>query len=589
MTDPQNSTPDAPEPATIPIGPDVAALLADYVLAAEVGPHQPVLAEYLARLPSITQRERFVDLIDEVAFAGRHLPLRLRPQLVLAERYELIEPIGAGGMGQVWRANDRRLDREVAVKVLSVAAAATVDLDRLVAREGQLLAKLSHPGVVRVQDTGQDEQHRFLVMELVGGMALDDVIDRLRERRGILGRPLLGADALALVGTAGIGRRAVLDGGESWSRAAAKILIELLRTLEATHGVGVVHRDLKPGNVRLTGGAFPVLLDFGIGFQADRLQGTQTAELFGTAQYAAPEQWAGAEGVGTHTDVYQAGLVLYELLTLQRCFGRSSPIETLRAVRDARYQRPRELDRSIDPRLEACVLRAIEVDPARRYPSAEAFRADLEAFLAGQIPAAAARGAKVSWRVRAFTRRHVRSLSMAAAALIGAGGLWLLRGEPRLTVAVVDDHSVQVETSVAARLTGFLMGQDARGDIYCMPMRFDNGVVRDLPVGKTTVEVDLGPAGKQFTAVRLSTCVELAGDAESQRTFRAMAETLEQARLAVERREGEWLPAPHLRAQFLAGRGAGAVDVPVEQLFTAGEWSRHGLQGRVVDLPRPPS
>ncbi|MBL8728334.1 MAG: serine/threonine protein kinase [Planctomycetes bacterium] len=584
MTDPQQRSL-AVSARTKPLGPDVAALLADYLLAAEVGP-VPVLTEFLARLPSAAERERFVGLIDEAAFAGRQLPLRLRPQRVLADRYELIEPIGSGGMGQVWRANDRRLDCDVAVKVLS-AAATTLDLDRLVAREGQLLARLSHPGVVRVVDTGHDGQQRFLVMELVGGMALDDVVDRLRERRHELARSLRGADVLALVGTAAVGRTAVLDGSESWSVAATKILIELLRTLEATHGVGVVHRDLKPGNVRLTGGGFPVLLDFGIGFRADRQQGPQTAELFGTAQYAAPEQWAGAAGVGMHTDVYQAGLVLYELLTLQRCFGGTSPIETMRAVRDASYQRPRELDRSIDPRLEACVLRAIEVDPARRYASAVACRSDLEAFLAGQIPSAAAATAKWSWRVRAGARRHRRSLSMAAAALVGAGALWLLRGEPAPGVQWAAAQTVTVDVPGPARMTGFLIGRNERGEVYCSSLRFGADVARAVPAGRTAV--DLQPVGdaQRFADIAVSTLFADDGDADAQRRFAAVVQTMDRVRRAIEAREGEWLPEAEFRAHFLAGRGGAAVEVPVAALFADGAWTAHGLQGRVVARPSP--
>jgi hypothetical protein len=545
-----------------------------------------VLTEYLARLPSGDERERFVGLIDEVAFAGRHLPLRLRAQQVLADRYELIEVIGSGGMGQVWRANDRRLDHDVAVKVLSVAAAATLDLDRLVAREGHLLAKLSHPGVVRVVDTGHDEQHRFLVMELVGGMALDDVVDRLRERRQELGRPLRGADALALVGPADLGRTTVLDGTEPWSVAAAKILIELLRTLEATHGVGVVHRDLKPGNVRLTGGGFPVLLDFGIGFQADRLQGTQTAELFGTAQYAAPEQWAGAGGVGMHTDVYQAGLVLYELLTLQRCFGRSSPIETLRAVRDARYQRPRELDRSIDPRLEACVLRAIEVDPVRRYASAVAFRSDLEAFLAGQIPAAAAASAKWSWRVRAGARRHRRSLSMAAAALMGAGALWLLRGEPAPGVQLAA-QTLTVDAQGSKRMAGFVSGHNGDGETFCSSLRFGAEIAREVPAGKSEVPLDPVGDARPFVDILVSTFFVDADDAAAQQRFEGVARAMERVRRTVESRDGAWLTEAEFRAEFAPGRGGPGVAVPVAQLFTSGEWAANGLQGRVVARLHP--
>ncbi|MBX3463514.1 MAG: serine/threonine protein kinase [Planctomycetes bacterium] len=579
--------------SSAPVAPDATALLAEYLLQAEIGP-PPVLADYLALLPSPAAREHFVDLVDAAGFVARHLPLRLRPQLLLAGRYELIEAIGSGGMGQVWRAHDRKLDCEVAVKVLNVAAAAAVDLDRLVAREGRLLARLSHPGAVRVLDTGHDEEHRFVVMELVVGMSLDAVIDRLRERRRVSGRALRGSDVLGLVGPAGPGRTAVVAAGESWSRVAAMVVAELLRTLEAVHGVGVVHRDLKPGNVRLTGGGAPVVLDFGIGLHADRAPGTRTSELFGTAQYAAPEQWAGAAGVGAHTDVYQAGLVLYELLTLQRCFASTSPIETLRAVRDARYRRPRELDRGIDARLEACVLRALEVEPARRYASAAAFRADLEAFLAGQVPVAARAQARWSWQVRAFARRNRHQLALAGALLVGIAATALWRPPSGLDVewvAAGAGQGLQLRLTVPenTRVSGFVRGRDRHGEMRCAPLAFgDQGdqLVLDLPAGQSEVPIrTIGDAG-QLDDVEVSLC-RPEGDGAEAKEFDLMLEGMQRNRRTIEQRDGEPLLEAEFRAQFGSGRGAAALAAPVESMFRAGTWSASGLQGRVVARPKP--
>ncbi|MBL9078208.1 MAG: serine/threonine protein kinase [Planctomycetes bacterium] len=580
MTDPDAATVRAEPPRDDRIG----ELLAEYLLAAEIGP-RPELQEFLARLTGPADRERFVELLDQVAFAGRHLPLRLRPELVLADRYELIEPIGSGGMGQVWRAHDRTLDLHVAVKVLSVAAAAAVDLDRLVQREGKLLAKLSHPGVVRVLDIGHDEEHRFLVMELVPGVSLDGALDLLRERRRVLGRGLTAADVLALTGPPAPGRAAVLQGREPWAQTAAKVMIELLRTLEATHGTGVVHRDLKPGNVRWSGGGYPVLLDFGISLRADQEPGTRTSELFGTAVYAAPEQWRSAGEVGMHTDVYQAGLVLYELLTLERCFASSSPIETMRAVREARYRRPRELDPGIDPRLEACVLRAIEVEPTRRYASAAAFRDDLERYLAGEVPAAANASAKWSWHARAFVRRRRRPLALAAAALLGAAALWLAGGREPVAVRWVGDRTLTVEVAGAGRLAGFLAAIDANGDTWCAPLKFGDQLVRDVDAGE--VRLELGPEVERYRQVVASTFFAASGDPASQRELADVVPRLEQAQRSIDRHDGEWLPAPELKARFAAGRGTAASTLPVERLFVEGAWSANGMQ--VTVAARSPS
>jgi hypothetical protein len=598
------------EPDTIPFdaargprpGPSTAIelLLADYVHSLESGA-EPQLRDFLARLTSDDERRQFVDLLDQLSFADRHLPLRLRAQVVLNERYELLEPIGAGGMGRVWRAMDHKLGHEVAIKVLSLVAMASIDLDHLLEREGKLLAKLSHPGVVRVQDMGRDGEHRFLVMELVGGLALDDLVDRLQARRADHKQPLVAADLLRLVGPTPAGRSAVLAGDEPWPVAVTKILVEVLRTLEATHGVGVVHRDLKPGNVRITGGGYPVLLDFGISFVAGSTPGKMTAELFGTAQYSAPEQWQGKDNVGTHTDVYQAGLVLYELLTLHRCFTGESPIETMRAVRDARYQKPRELDRSIDPALEACVLRAMDVDPARRYATATAFREDLECCLRGEIPAAAAKLTTVSRQLRLFGRRHRGGLSLAAAALVGALGLWLVRGEPAPGVQWVSARTMAVDLADPATMVAFRIARDVGGACYCAPVFLGApdldpiggtapalGFARGLPAGRSEVSMyDVGD-GSQFTQSMVSTVFVAPDDASAQRRFTGLVQAMQSAHRLIVDRNGEWLPEAEFRSLFAAGRGGSSVEVPIERLFADGEWNANGLRGRVVAPPPGP-
>ncbi len=585
MNDPEATT--RSEPTPMPPATAIEALLAAYLLAAESGA-APRLQDYLVQLATLEQRDQFVDLLDQVAFAERHLPLRLEAQVVLSGRYELVEAIGSGGMGQVWKALDRKLGHHVAVKVLSLAATAALDVDHLVEREGKLLARLSHPGVVRIQDTGRDGEHRFLVMDLIGGDALDALIDRLLERRQQEARKLTAMDLLALVGPPPAGRDAVLVGNEAWPIAVTRIVIELLRTLEATHGVGIVHRDLKPGNVRIIGGGFPVLLDFGIGLATGVTPGRLTASMFGTVQYAAPEQWDGSERTGVHTDVYQAGVVLYELLTLQRCFRGETPIEMMRAVRDASYKKPRELDHDVAVGLEACVLRAMEVDPARRYRSAAEFRTDLERFLAGEIPHAAAPLATVSWRVRSFGRRHRRSLSLAAAALVGALGFWWMRGEPGPVQWVAAD-TVSVRLDEPAMLLAFRIARDVGGACWCAPLRLDDSqqgpargaFVRTLPAGTTKVSLH-DVADRSRLPGTVSTILVDPADAVARRRFDSVVEAMKRAGRLVEDRNGEWLPEKEFRELFSPGRGSGASGVPVDRLFAVGEWQANGLRGCVI-------
>lgn len=497
-------------------------------------------------------RDGGLDAISSALAPDERGPVPPEPSVPAAfGPWEVIRTVASGGMGSVHlvrRADDRGT---WALKVLR-ADAASDSLRRRFLVERQILERLAHPGIARLVDDGiGPDGLPWLVMEYVDGTPIDAHCDRAG---------LAVAERL-------------------------RLFLAVCDAVEHAHRVGVVHRDLKPGNVRWTGGGHPVLLDFGIGFRTDRPPGTRTSELFGTAPYAAPEQWADGSGVGPHTDVYQAGLVLYELLTLQRCFDGATPIETLRAIREARYRRPRELDPGIDEQLERCVLQAIEIDPARRYASARAFREDLERHLRGELPQAARPVARWSWHARAFARRHRSALAIAAAVLVGAAGVWFAsRGSPRVSI-VWDGRSIRIEAPAAGRIAGFLIGVDAHGEERSRPLDFGRSVVRDVPAGVTTI--DLGAGLESFRDVLVSALFAAHGDDEVERRFAAAVAPLEQARREVEQREGQWLPATNLRAQFLAGRGAAASSLPVEALFVPGAWADAGLQGVVVG--RPPS
>lgn len=405
--------------------PDFEALLAEYLFDRE-GKTPPSLQHYLARLPAVADREAFVDLVQQMSYAEQRLGLRLQPEIVLGGRYVLIEAIGSGGMGQVWKARDQKLQRVVAIKVLNLAATASFDVDHMVEREGKLLARLSHPGIVRVQDTGTDGEHRYLVMDLAGGRSLDEVLAELGERkhRG----PLTGADLLGLVGAAAPGRAPLVDADDPWPTVVAKIMVELLRTLEAAHGVSVVHRDLKPANVRITGGGWPVLLDFGISFTMSQVPGALTKAMCGTLQYFAPEQWDSTMRVDFRTDVYQAGLLLYELLVFRRCFPDDNTGAVMTAARTGTYLRPREIDPEVDRVLESGALKAMEVRPERRYQTAEAFRVDLQRHLDGARRKQRIDFEGAMWNLRRFARKRRVGLLTTAAATVAAVAGFALSG-----------------------------------------------------------------------------------------------------------------------------------------------------------------
>lgn len=548
----------------------------------------PTAEAYAAGFADERERQRFLDALQQLEFAERHLPRPLESHTVLSQRYELLEAIGCGGMGQVWRAHDRKLGHDVAIKVLNLLATTALDVDRLVEREGRLLARLSHPGVVHVQDVGRDGDHRFLVMELVGGVALDEIIDRLRAGGAAAGGPT-ASGLLDLLGPAEPGRVALLQGDESWPVAVARVLVELLRTLEATHGVGIVHRDLKPGNVRLRGGGAPVLLDFGMGLANGSSPGRLTGGMFGTACYCAPEQWIGAELVGVHTDVYQAGVVLYELLTLERCFQEGSPAELMHAIRDGRFRPPRTLVPGLDPRLEACILHAMDVEPGRRYRSARAFREDLERFLAGDLPHAAEPLRTWSWRLRASVRRHRRGLMLGAAAGLGAMVVlaWPAAAGPRVQFG--SGGSLVVELSSPAMMLAFRVARDADGAAWCAPVELRTGgdaakaaLAQPLPAGASDVTLaDVGDATRVAASIVSTVFVDAADDAAKARFERLLA-AMQKARTIVEDRLGAWLSEAEFMALLQPARGGGAVALEPAELLAPGVWQRAGLRGIVL-------
>lgn len=261
----------------------------------------------------------------------------------LADRYVLGEPIASGGMAQVWRGKDEVLGREVAIKVLHEQLAADEKLFERFQREAVTAARLSHPGVVRVFDTGVEAGTCYIVMELYEGPTL---ADRLAEAT-----PFDPATATDIA-------RAVLGG------------------LAHAHGHGIVHRDVKPANVLIAGGHIKVA-DFGIAKAAFAGELTTTGELLGTARYLAPEQVEGGEA-DARADLYAVGVLLYEMLTGRVPFEAETMIAeaTMRLTSDPRP--PSDLRAGIPRDLEKVVLRALARDPEDRFATAQEMRAALE-------------------------------------------------------------------------------------------------------------------------------------------------------------------------------------------------------------------
>src|ERR1700759_2458675 len=268
---------------------------------------------------------------------------------VLADRYELEELVGTGGMSSVFRAHDRLLDRKVALKVLHQQYSDDDDYVEGFRREARAVAGLSHPNIVTVIDRGEHEDRQFIVFEYVEG----ENLKRLIERRG----PAPVTTALQLG-------------------------METARVLSFAHQQALVHRDVKPQNVLLNGDGAAKVTDFGIARSLDVQHGmTQTGTVLGTSDYIAPEQAQG-QRVDEHTDVYSLGVVLYELLTSEVPF----PGENFVAVAMRHINEPpppiRDKRPDVPPRVEAAVQKAMAKRPEDRFPTMAAFCAELDACLA---------------------------------------------------------------------------------------------------------------------------------------------------------------------------------------------------------------
>ncbi len=267
---------------------------------------------------------------------------------IIADRYELKEVVGTGGMSSVYRARDRLLERTVALKVLHEHYSADEDYVERFRREARAAAQLTHPGIVTVIDRGEQDGRQFIVFEHVSGETLKDVV--LREGR----LPI---------------------------RRAVELALEVAIALQFAHERGLVHRDVKPQNVLLNGDGRAKVTDFGIAREVDVEQSmTQTGTVLGTSHYLAPEQARG-ETVDEKSDVYALGAVLFELLTGEVPFpGDNFVTVAMKQIHEQPHD-VRELRLDVPPRVAAAVARALEKDPARRFPTMRDFANELKACL----------------------------------------------------------------------------------------------------------------------------------------------------------------------------------------------------------------
>jgi serine/threonine-protein kinase len=275
---------------------------------------------------------------------------------LLGGRYQLGEVLGYGGMAEVHRGRDQRLGRDVAVKVLRADLARDPGFQMRFRREAQNAAALNHPAIVAVYDTGEESDGAtplpYIVMEYVSGQTLKEV---LAEEHKLM------------------------------PERALEITADVCAALDFSHRNGIVHRDIKPGNVMLTPTGTVKVMDFGIAraVTSGTATMTQTSAVIGTAQYLSPEQARG-ESVDARSDVYSTGCLLYELLTGQPPFTGDSPVSVAyQHVREDPIP-PGQVNPDVTPTIDAIVLKAMAKNPANRYQSAGDMRADLLRAAAGR-------------------------------------------------------------------------------------------------------------------------------------------------------------------------------------------------------------
>lgn len=269
---------------------------------------------------------------------------------VAGGRYQLRDLLGEGGMASVYLAYDAALDRQVAIKTLHTELGREQSFRERFRREAQAVAKLSHTNIVSVFDTGEDELDGalmpYIVMEYVEGQPLGSVLQSDIRQYGAM-----PADR------------------------ALKVTADVLAALETSHEMGLVHRDIKPGNVMMTKRGVVKVMDFGIAraMQSGVTSMTQTGMVVGTPQYLSPEQALG-RGVDARSDLYSVGIMLFQLLTGRLPFEADSPLAIAYAHVQEEPVAPSSINRSVTPAMDALVARALKKNPNERFPSAAAMR-----------------------------------------------------------------------------------------------------------------------------------------------------------------------------------------------------------------------
>jgi serine/threonine protein kinase/Tfp pilus assembly protein PilF len=330
---------------------------------------------------------------DDVVPASQKKAARAAEFLGELGDYELLEEVGRGAQGVVFRARQKSLNRTVALKVISLGQWASKAHLKRFRLEAEAAARLEHPGIVPIHEVGERDGSCYFSMKFVEGGQLDEVAKR---------------EPMPI-------------------RRAVELMAKVARIAHYAHEHGILHRDIKPGNILLDGKGEPHLTDFGLARLVESESTvTRTLEVLGTPSYMAPEQAVGNNAaIGRVTDVYGLGAVLYQLLTGQPPFAGGTTYETIKLLLDTEPRQPRLLNPKIDRDLSTICLKCLEKDPKRRYSSALALAEDLEHWLKHEP--ILARHTGIFTRGRKWVRRNPTSALLAASlvALAAAAG-WIV-------------------------------------------------------------------------------------------------------------------------------------------------------------------
>jgi serine/threonine protein kinase len=403
-------------------------LLADEFLARRKGGERPTIQEYCDRHPELAGEIRDVfeavlmveDLKpgpDEVSGSVGESAQVDGKRLRQVGDYRILGEIGRGGMGVVYEAEQQALGRRVALKVLPRTSAGDGSAQVRFQREAKAAARMHHTNIVPVFDVGQDGEHLYYAMQLIHGQGLDLVIDDLKRLRAqSTAVPATGEKAgersiaaslvagqfekenLAVAGPGDISATAAFEGsapssamlpGQSdistatgnragYFRSVAQIGVQTAAALSYAHSRGIIHRDIKPGNLILDTTGNVWVTDFGLAKTGDGGM-THTGDILGTVRYMSPERFRGQCDV--RADVYALGMTLYELLTLKPAYASGDRLKLIELIRQSEATSPRSIDGRIPRDLETIVMKAIDRDAKRRYQSADELGEDLQRFV----------------------------------------------------------------------------------------------------------------------------------------------------------------------------------------------------------------